>query len=148
MPKLKFLRPSLLALCLAAGFAAPAEAAGCSISPQSVAFGNYDSLSPAPLDGVGNIAISCSAPTSFTISLGAGSGTIEQRVMISGANTMQYNVHSDAARMLVWGDEMGGGTTVSDTTQNGNYAVYGRIPPRQNLPAGSYTDSIVVTVTY
>ena len=148
MQKLKLLLSILLPLVMATGFPSRAEAADCTISPQSVAFGSYDPLSPAPLDGVGNVAISCSAPASFTISLGAGNGTVEQREMRSGLDAMQYNLYVDSARMLVWDDGMGPGNTVWDTTQSGNYAIYGRVPARQNLSAGTYADSIVVTITY
>ncbi|HCI52412.1 MAG TPA: hypothetical protein DE312_03660 [Gallionella sp.] len=29
-----------------------------------------------------------------------------------------------------------------------NYTVYGRIPGNQAIPAGTYSDSIIVTLTY
>lgn len=131
--------------CLAAS---PAHAVVCSVSPQSVSFGNYDPLNPAALDGVGNINVSCDASTSFTISLSAGSGTYTSRKMMSGTEPMAYNLYTDASRLLIWGDGTGSTSTVSTTAASGDYTVYGRIPDRQNIPAGTYTDSITVTVTY
>ena len=148
MQKLSLVLPLLLTVGAIGGLASPAEATDCAISPDSVAFGNYDPLSPVAHDGVGNVAINCSAPTSFTISLGPGNGSVEQREMWGGSSEMRYNLYTDAARMLVWGDGMGAGNTVSDTAQSGNYAVYGRIPARQNLAAGVYADVVVVTITY
>lgn len=147
MHQLKTVASFAFALVATVGLAGRAEAADCMISTQSVAFGNYDPLSPTPLEGVGNVAIDCSAPASFTISLGPGTAAVQQREMRSGPQAMHYNLYSDAGRMLVWGDGISG-QSVSDTTQRGNYTVYGRVPARQNLPSGTYTDSVVVTVTY
>ena len=147
MQKLRMMAWCAWALGTTAGIAGRADAADCMISTQSMAFGNYDTLSLSPLDGIGNVAIDCSAASSFTISLGSGNATVEQREMRSGSNTMRYNLYSDPARTFVWGDEISE-TAVSDTAQRGNYTVYGRVPAKQNLPSGTYADSIVVTVTY
>jgi len=127
---------------------APARAAVCSVSPQSVNFGNYDPLSASPLDGVGNVNVSCDAPTSFSISLGTGAGSYASRVMTSGASQMIYNLYTDAGRLLIWGDGSASTSTVSANSTGGDFTVYGRIPASQNLPASSYTDVIVVTITY
>lgn len=132
-------------LCMSAS---PAHAAICSASPQSVAFGSYDSLSSSPLDGVGTISINCDSVAGFTISLSAGAGTYSARKMSSGVDELTYNLYTDASRVFVWGDGSGSTSTVSATAASGNYAVYGRIPARQNLPAGSFSDTITVTVTY
>lgn len=137
-----------LALAAALGLSSPAAAVVCSVSPQSVSFGTYDPLSPSALDGVGNIAVSCDAATSFTISLGTGAGSYSGRVMTSGANQLGYNLYTDITRLTVWGDGTGSTSTVSTISTGGDFAVYGRMPAGQNVPAGSYADTIVVTVTY
>lgn len=138
----------MAAATVAAMSSTPAHAASCFISPESVNFGVYDPFDPVPLDGVGNIAVSCDAPTAFTIALGPGSGSYDQRLMQGGQATMSYNIYTDPARLFVWGDDSGSGSTLSDVTTSGHYPVYGRIPPHQNLPAATYSDTIVVTVTY
>lgn len=127
---------------------APAAAANCTISPQSVSFGNYDTLDSQPLDGVGNISVQCDAMTSFTISLDSGSGTYSGRQMTSGTNVLEYNLYTDASHVSIWGDGSSGTTVVSDSASSAEEPVYGRIAARQDVPAGTYTDVIVVTVTY
>ena len=127
--------------------AAPASAATCTVSPQGVSFGAYDTLGAAPLDGVGNINVSCDAPVSFTVSLSAGGGSYEQRLMAGGASQLGYNLYTDATRTAVWGDGIGSGN-VSATGENVDLSVYGRIPARQNVPASAYSDMIIVTVDY
>ena len=126
----------------------PASAATCTISPQDVSFGNYDPLASQPLDGVGNISVRCDAETSFTISLGAGSGSYSARQMTSGANVLEYALYTEPARLTVWGDGSSGTATVSDSASSAEETVYGRVPALQNVPAGAYGDVIVVTVTY
>ena len=137
-----------LATFAAIAAAAPAAAAGCSVSPQSVSFGSYDTLSPSPHDGVGNVGITCDAATSFTISLSPGSGTYSERLMAGGAEGLSYNVYTDASRTIVWGDGSGSTGTVSTTAAATDIPVYARIPARENVAAGSYADTIVVTVSY
>jgi spore coat protein U-like protein len=50
----------------------------------------------------------------------------------------------------VWGDATSGTVTVNGTGigVNVNHAVYGRIPALQNVHAGSYSDIIIVELTF
>ena len=50
----------------------------------------------------------------------------------------------------VWGDATSGTVTVNGTGigVNVNHAVYGRIPALQNVNAGSYSDIIIVELTF
>jgi spore coat protein U-like protein len=124
-----------------------AHAAACSVSPQGVNFGTYDPFGSSPLEGVGNINVSCDVATNFSISLGTGTGSYSTRLMSSGANQMNYNLYRDPARLLVWGDGTANTSTVS-AEAGGDFTVYARAVSGQNLPAGSYSDILIVTVTY
>lgn len=135
-------------LVLACGWAVSAGAATCTVSSPGVAFGGYDPLASAPTDGVGNIAVSCDGVASYTIALGQGAGTYASRAMSNGNGTLQYNLYTSPLRTTVWGDGSGNTGTVSDTATGGNYAVYGRIDARQNVTAGTYGDTLTITVTY
>jgi spore coat protein U-like protein len=129
-------------------YAAPASAVTCSVTPQGVAFGSYDTLSASPTDGAGNINVSCDASTSFTVSLSTGSGTYSQRIMSGGADQLGYNLYTDASRTAIWGDGLGSTSNVSATGSNVDLSVYGRIPAQQNVPANAYADTVTVTVAY
>lgn len=120
----------------------------CTVSAPGLSFGNYDPFSALSLDGAGNIAVDCNVP--YSLSLSSGAGSYAGRVMASGGNSLGYNLYLDAARTIIWGDGSSGSSTTSGSGGTGvvNHPVYGRIPARQNVPAGSYTDSIIVTLSF
>ncbi len=130
-----------------AGLGSPALAAVCDVNPQGVNFGNYDPLSIAALDGVGNVNVACDEVVPVTVSFSQGQGSFAQRRMTAGADWLGYNLYTDASRSLIWGDGVSG-STVSATDDNVDLPVYGRIPAQQYIAGGAYLDSITVTVTY
>ncbi|WP_426701654.1 Csu type fimbrial protein [Rhodanobacter sp. Col0626] len=127
----------------------PLAAAGCSLAATGVAFGNYDFLSPTDLEGVGNIQVQCDAVASYTITLSQGYGLFDARRMMSGAHQLSYNLYSDAARTIIWGDGIDGITQVVGGNDAGQtYPVYAKAPAGQSPYVGTYTDSITVTLTF
>ncbi len=150
---MKWIKASLIALLLL--LAAEARGQTCTVRTVPVNFGSYDPLSPAPLDALGKANTTCSAGIAFSVLLGPGrgpGGRFAPRKMRRNARgrAINYNLYIDAARTQVWGD--GTGTTFVQTgTGSGSqqsFNVYGRIPARQNVAVGHYTDSITVTVVF
>jgi spore coat protein U-like protein len=154
---------SVLLRCLAAAaLIAPIQAwaaLSCTTSAQAVAFGNYDPLSSLPTDSTGQVSVTCTnlvnLLVSYTVALSTGvSGSYSNRQLASGSNRLNYNLYTDLTHLLVWGDGTSGTSTVSNTFLvvlagiTANHTVYGRIPARQNVAVGSYSDTITVTVTY
>lgn len=143
------------------------------ISATGVAFGDYDPLAAGSTPGTGTIGVAVTCffsnlpfTLSYTIALSSGtSGSFTPRTMKFGTNILQYNLYTNAGLTTIWGDSTGGTQTVSDTV-NGtcqgqffglgftcsggpeNSTIYGNIPAMQNIAAGSYADSIIVTVTF
>ncbi len=124
--------------------------ASCSITTSPVGFGNYDPVvahASADLDATGTVTVTCTDGSSATISLGQGANfSTDRRLGDGGTNFITYNLFSDVGRTTVW-DE----TTTVATTGTGladPHTVYGRITASQNVPAGSYTDTVVATVTF
>ena len=122
----------------------------CTLNVTGVNFGSYDVFSNTPLDSTGNIDVNCPSGVGYSIALSAGGGTHTQRVMGSGAHRLNYNLYTAANRAVVWGDATSGTVTVNGTGigVNVNHAVYGRIPALQNVHAGSYSDIIIVELTF
>lgn len=137
-----------LLLMLGAFAAAPAQAANCTLSVQGVVFGSYDTLSNQNLDSAGSISVSCDSTDTFTVALSPGHGTMLARQMQSGADSMTYNLFTDSLRSIIWGDGTSGTSLASGSGTSATFAVYGRVPPAQKIPAGAYTDSITVTLTF
>jgi spore coat protein U-like protein len=137
-----------LALLSGLILSAPALAASCTVSTVGVAFGSYDVFSSVDTDSTGTVIVSCHSIASYKISLSAGAGTFTSRLMAGEAAQLHYNLFIDPQRLTVWGDGTSGTATVSARGTGGSYPVYGRIPALQNVPAGSYSDTLTVTVTY
>lgn len=157
----------ILALgCLAAAGGARADGA-CSISSTGLAFGSYQPLTFAgkllstDKTSLTTISVVCTAIAvggAYTISLGPGNyGTITNRYMnntTNGGANMAFNVYTEGAYTVVWGvGGAGAGSTLNGSIPTGNsnlsHTVYGKVPGGQNtLKAGSYSDSMVMTITY
>jgi spore coat protein U-like protein len=139
--------PWLVALALAL---TAQQGHACTLNVTGVNFGSYDVFSNAALDSTGNIDVNCPSGVGYSMALTAGGGTHAQRVMSSGSHRLNYNLYTAANRAVVWGDATSGTITVN-VTGNGvsvNHAVYGRIPALQNVHAGSYSDIIIVELTF
>jgi spore coat protein U-like protein len=126
--------------------------ASCDVSPATLAFGNYNPASSTPLDAASTISLLCTNGTSYDVGLNAGSGsgaTIAARKMSVSGNTLTYSLYTDGARSALWGNTIGSNAvhgTGTGATQS--IDLYGRVPINQTSPAGSYTDTVTITVTY
>jgi spore coat protein U domain-containing protein, fimbrial subunit CupE1/2/3/6 len=144
------------ALAVLACAPAHATVTSCVVSAGGVAFGLYDPTSPGALPSSGTITVNCTVPNGnnpVTIALSAGfSGSFGTRTMSSGLDTLSYNLYLDAAHSQVWGDGTGGSVTDTQSVTHGkpsfSATVYGLMPASQNAAAGSYNDTITVTVNY
>jgi spore coat protein U-like protein len=124
--------------------------ATCSVSAGNLAFGSYTG---AQVDATSTITVTCTNGSPYKIGLDAGTGsgaTVSTRKMTSGGNTLNYSLYSDAGRTTNWGNTVGVDTLDTGTGSGSaqNVTVYGRIPASQLSPAGSYSDTITVTITF
>ncbi|MEA3155416.1 MAG: hypothetical protein QOK44_3005 [Betaproteobacteria bacterium] len=138
---------SLLALTLM--LTAQTSWGACTLSVLGVIFGSYDTFSNVPLDNAGgNVAVTCDIPTPYTIALAPGGGSYTLRTMSGAGSSLNYNLFSDPTRLIVWGDGTAGTSVVIGATTSANHTIYARIPARQNVPVGSYTDTVIVTLSF
>lgn len=147
MPSLD-LRTAARAAFLSALLCAPSPIwAACTASVSPVLFPDYNALSNSHSNGAGSVRITCNGQNPHSISLGTGSGTYSQRVMRGPITNLNYNLYTNSTRTVVWGDGGGGTATVSGTG-SATHDIYGKIPARQTVRAGAYSDTILVTITY
>jgi spore coat protein U-like protein len=126
----------------------------CSVSAGPVAFGNYTPGIAVPQVN-SQISVKCTKSTPFTVSLDKGAnGTIAQRLMSNGTDTLQYNLYTTTAATTIFGD---GATGVTQAGTGVGLAsavlvqVYGNLPDNaanQAASPGSYADTINVSVAY
>lgn len=121
-------------------------------STSELAFGTTGVIQSA-ITSTGSIGVQCTNTTPYNIGLNAGAGsgaTVSARKLSSGAGaTITYEIYRDSARTQIWGDTVGSNTAAG--TGNGavqTITVYGRVPVQNTPAAGSYTDTVTVTVTY
>jgi spore coat protein U-like protein len=131
----------------------PALAAHCTISTTSVSFGSYDVFASTPTDTTGTVSFTCSGNADVTITLSkGGSSTFNPRTLNGGSDTLNYNLYRDAARTTIWGDGTGSTATYTQLSVPNNTAqnltIYGRISAAQDVRAGTYTDSVTVTIDF
>jgi spore coat protein U-like protein len=126
----------------------------CTVSATDLAFGVYDP-SAADDEDTSTITVTCTKSTDYDIGLNEGTAsgaTVTTRKMIDTVSTdlLNYSLFSDASRTVNWGNTVGTDTVHvgSATGAAENHTVYGRIPTGQYVTAGSYSDTITVTVTY
>ncbi len=127
---------------------APLASATCSLNAQSVNFGGYDFMSSRNLDSVGHVIVTCDVSSSFSISLSTGNGTYASRTLQNGLHQLSYNLYTDPAHTMVWGDGTGGSMIVSGSGTNVDEVVYGSAPAGQNPYIGAYSDAITVTLAF
>jgi spore coat protein U-like protein len=131
-------------------------AAQCNVSAANLSFGAINPLS-SQVDATTALTVNCTKNSPYTVGLNAGTtsgATIAQRKMANGADIMNYNLYTDAARTTIWGNSAvaplwvsgaGAGLGIAQTL-----TVYGRVAGGQtNLAVGNYQENtITVTLTY
>jgi spore coat protein U-like protein len=125
-----------------------AAAVNCTLNVQSVIFGSYDALSSQSVDSVGGVMVTCDAFASYSVTLSPGRGTFGARELQSASDVLYYNLYTDALRTFIWGDGAVGTVLVNGSGTTSSQVIYGRIPARQNVPAGVYTDVLTVTLLF
>lgn len=155
--------PTLLASLLCVVSPALDAKVTCTVTATPVQFGTYDPLNLSPALSSGTVVTTCrlmgalATATMLTSSFTAGSsGKYATRTMILGANALLYNLYLDPAHSQIAGDGTGGSSTGSATlnlsilnrTQTWTETIYGSMPASQDAAAGTYIDSIMVTVNY
>lgn len=151
---------SLGLVCAVACAALPsaAQAVSCSVSTRAANFGVYNPLQATPLSTTAAIDVACTCTVldcvafGYRIEVSGGqSGSTAAREMAAQNGRLRYNLYSDPAFTTVWGTGSAGYGALYLIALFGSKQVltaYARIPAGQTVPAGSYTDSPVVTIVY
>ena len=126
----------------------------CTISTNALAFGTYDPVVAnlsATLDGTGAVTVGCTRGAIASIALGSGSNASgSTRRMADGTgNYLVYELFSDSSHTTVWNSGSGALTlTAAPSRATRDLTVYGRISGNQDVPAGTYADTVVATVNF
>ena len=124
--------------------------ASCTVSNATLAFGNYDPTG-GNVDQSATLQVACTKGTPATVGLNTGvNASGSTRRMGNGTDFLAYELYKEAGRTNVWGNA--GSDLISLAAAASNAAqtltVYGRVTGLQDVSVGSYTDTVIVTVTF
>src|SRR5688572_7996124 len=127
-------------------------ASSCSVSAGALDFATYDPLAALPDDATSTINVTCNLLSPYTLKLNGGSvaADISARKMDDGSsNELAYQLYTAALRTTIWGDGVVGSTISSlGTGLSIPHVVYGRAANGQNVPNGTYTDTVTVSLDF
>ncbi|WP_332309142.1 spore coat U domain-containing protein [Candidatus Burkholderia verschuerenii] len=127
----------------------------CTINASNISFGT-SGLLKSTLTANGTITVACTNAAPWSVALNAGTSanaTVASRRRMTrtgGTEQVTYQLYQDSAFTKPWGDGTVGTVAYTGvgTGSSQNIAVYGRVLPQTSQPAGSYSDTVMATVTY
>ena len=139
--------------------------ANCIMSTTDLAFGAYDPIvanAASDLRATATVSTTCTLGATGVITMSPGDhfsycvGNDCNRQLANAEETsfLRYNIYTDANYWFsgIWNNDVEEMSSVAGFLGSGvshNLTVYGEIPKNQkNALAGSYTDTITVTLTY
>ena len=140
-------------------------AGSCAVSSSGMAFGSYQPLTfagkvtSANVTSVAAVSVVCTGIVtggSYSIALGPSTSvnSTNPRYLtnINGGANMVFNIYTEASYTTIWGDGTSGSLvsgSIPSADSNQSHTVYGKIPAGQStLKAGSFSDSLTITLTY
>lgn len=141
--------------------ASPAQACTlctCSATAPDINFGTYNPLNATAKTSNATVAVNCTGLISLLgsvdIAVSSGlSGVIGDRTMKKGTDVLHYNLYTDAGLTSIAGNGSGGTGLISRVLSgllafNTSAVIYGKVPAQQWVAPGTYSDTVVVTITY
>lgn len=132
--------------------------ANCTINTAGLNFGNYDPVvvnATTALQATAQINVVCTNGSAANITLDQGlnpaagsSAAAPLRQMISGATPLSYSLFQDAADTTTWGNTAATGENLTGSGVSQAFTVFGVVPAGQNVPAGAYTDTVTMTISF
>ena len=129
--------------------------ANCTINTPAISFAAYDFISISANDSSSQLSILCDADIPYAVKMSAGlnaSGDYSQRHMRSAQDgtPLYYNLYLDAGYSQIWGDGRGFSSFYQGLSSGLPVILplYGRIPAKQIVSPGVYTDTVVITIEW
>jgi spore coat protein U-like protein len=120
----------------------------CGLNGGTMAFGNYLSGQTTALDATGQINYAnCSGTLTFELD-GGQSADVNNRAMVSGSNKLNYQLYRTSTRNAIWGTGTNAHQVQLLQPLSGTVTIYGRVLANQAVPAGTYTDTVNITLTF
>jgi spore coat protein U domain-containing protein, fimbrial subunit CupE1/2/3/6 len=124
----------------------------CTIDTENIDFGTIG-IVQSNIDTSADITIECTKRTPYAISLDegiVGASTAGREMENGTSDTINYQLYSNAGYSTVWGKVVGTDTVDSASAAGADevHTIYARVPSHQNVPIGTYADTITATIWY
>jgi spore coat protein U-like protein len=121
----------------------------CSVSATTLDFGTVGLLA-ANTDGASTVSVQCANGVAYQVGLNNGQhASGNTRRMQGPGGLVSYELYRNTTRTQRWGNTLNSDTVIgSGNGGTQNLTVYGRVPAQTTPSAGTYNDTITVTVTY
>lgn len=164
------MRFAVFAALLAAAPLVQAAPYICTPTSNTIAFGAYNPLPASPdTTGTASFVIACTdaggvknknTTINYTVTLSGQA--LRQLAPPTGTDRLNFNLYTDSARSIVWGDGTGGTATITgsiavpgkSTASSAPITYYGKITAAQDVSANSpgpapttYSQSLTMTLT-
>jgi spore coat protein U-like protein len=127
------------------------DTTNCAVSASTLNFGSVGVLRSS-VDASSSVTVTCTNALPYTIALDGGSSGATnptQRVMSQASQHITYGLYRDSARAQPWGDAVGTNTAAgSGSGLAQTLTVFGRVPAQTTPTPGTYSDTVVVTISY
>lgn len=133
----------------------------CTIAANPLAFGSYDPVTANSSTGsdaitTTNLFVTCTDGSSATITLGQGSNAASgstddtplRRMASGGGAFLNYSLYQDEGLSTTWGNSSETGEAYLGTGTTTSVTVFGDTVKGQSVPAGTYTDTVIATITF
>jgi spore coat protein U-like protein len=135
----------------------------CTINTTDLNFGAYDAIianATQDLTTSAKVSTICTLGATGVVTMGQGehafycisNNCIRRMANSEETSLLTYQIYTDAGYSVVWNHDPGDMRSVANVTGSGasqGMTVYGKIPKNQiNATAGSYSDTIIITLTY
>lgn len=117
-------------------------------------FGQVGGSVASAIDRTTTFGLTCTNHTAWNIGLNNGlyasGSTRRMRQGTTGNYTyVSYEMYRDSSRSIRWGNTVGTDTLSGTGTGSAQtLTIYGRVPSPQTPPAGNYSDTVTITITY
>ncbi len=123
----------------------------CAISAANIALGAYDPITAnATNAATGSVTVQCTKNTPYDVKLDDGanaSGGARRMKHASQSEYLSYELYSDSGHQTAWNSTTFVSGKVSSRTAV-TIPVYAFIPAAQDVPEGSYTDTVTATIEF
>lgn len=121
--------------------------AACNLNLPVLNIGIYNPLNSNYTQSSSNIGVVCDAPQNISLKITEGfSANMNARTMLGPRNNkLSYNLFLDSGRGTVFGNGVNSGYY---SGINNNIPIFMSIVPKQLVPAGFYSDNLIVELSF